>query len=102
MAAVMPGRCAAPPAPAMTTLKPCSLRALGEGDQPVGSAMSRDDPGVIADVERLKRLGGAAHDRPIRLAAHDDGDRLRRPAHRRPLMPESTRFMGLALKGRPQ
>ena len=29
-AAVMPGRCAAPPAPAMITLKPAALRALGE------------------------------------------------------------------------
>ena len=57
-AAVMPGRCAAPPAPAMMTLKPCSLRALGEGDEPVGRAMGRDDPRVIADAERFERLGG--------------------------------------------
>ena len=74
------------------------LRALGEGDQPVGRAMGGDDPRVVADAKRLERLGGAAHDRPIGLAAHDDGDRLRRPAHEAPPRPESTQFMGSRLK----
>ena len=80
-AAVMPGRCAAPPAPATITLKPLRLRALGEGDEPVGRAVGRDDARVVADAERLERLGGAAHHRPVRLAAHDDGDRFRRAVH---------------------
>jgi hypothetical protein len=60
--------------------------------------MGGDDQRLIADAKGLKRLGGAAHDRPIGLAAHDDGDRLRRPVHKRPPSRESTRFMGLRLK----
>jgi 2',3'-cyclic-nucleotide 2'-phosphodiesterase (5'-nucleotidase family) len=31
---------------------------------------------VVADAKRLKRLRSAMHDRPIGLAAHDDGDGL--------------------------
>ena len=85
----MPGRCAAPPAPAMMTLKPSRLRALGEGDEPVGGAMGGDDPRVIADAERFERLGGAAHDRPVRLAAHDDRDGL----SRRSTGPADARFV---------
>ena len=82
-AAVMPGRCAAPPAPAMITLKPAASRALGEGDQPVGRAMRRDDARVVADAELVERLGGAPHRRPVGLAAHDDRDGFGGDAHGR-------------------
>ena len=95
----MPGRCAAPPAPAMMTLKPSGFRALGEGDEPVGRAMGRDDPRVVADAERFERLGGAAHDRPIRLAAHDDRDRFWTPRSPAPPCGES-KSMDSAIKGR--
>ena len=81
------------------------LRALGEGDQTVGGAMGGDDPRLMSDAKRVQRLGGAAHDRPIRLAAHDDGDRLRAPLMRRsvhgPIDRVHGALMGLALKGRP-
>ncbi len=66
MAAVMPGRWAAPPAPAITTLKARRLGALGEGDQPVRGAVGRDDPGVVGDPERIQSLGGSAAWSPSR------------------------------------
>ncbi len=72
----MPGRCAAPPAPAMITFTPAALRALGEGVQPVGRAVGRDDALVVGDAERVERLGGVPHGRPVGLAAHDDRDGL--------------------------
>ena len=49
--------------------------ALGEGDQPVGRAVGRDDAVVMGDAERIERVGGVAERRPVGLAAHDDGDR---------------------------
>ena len=52
------------------------LRALGEGVEPVGRAVGRDDALVVADAERVERLGGMPHGRPVRLAPHDDRDRL--------------------------
>ena len=79
MAAVMPGRCAAPARAGDDDLEARGLRAFGEGDQPVGGAMGGDDPGVVTDAKRLERLGGAAHDRPIGLAAHDDGEQAWTP-----------------------
>ena len=93
------GRCAAPPAPAMTTFKPAAFAPLAKATMPVGGAMGRDDQRLIRDAERVERVGGAAHDRPVGLAAHDDGDRLRCFAHEAPPVPYSTQFMGLALKG---
>jgi hypothetical protein len=51
-AAVMPGRCAAPPAPAMITLKPSASRAAGEIVEPVGRAVGRDDARFVADAAR--------------------------------------------------
>ena len=43
LAASIPGRCAAPPAPAMIARKPAPGRRLGVGEQPVGRAVRRDD-----------------------------------------------------------
>ncbi len=99
-AAVMPGRCAAPPAPAMITLIARRPRALGEGDQPVGRAMRGDDARVVADAEFVERLGGAPHRRPVGLAAHDDRDGLGKGGHGR--LPEGERLgiMRAAIKGR--
>ena len=54
--------------------------ALGEGDHALRRAMGRDDARVIGDAERVERLGGVAHRRPVGLAAHDDGDGRRRQA----------------------
>ena len=41
--AAMPGRCAAPPAPAMITLRPRSLRRMGIIVEPLGRAVGRND-----------------------------------------------------------
>ena len=71
--AVMPGRWAAPPAPAMMILKPAALRALGKGEQPVRGAMGRDDVLFAGDAERGQGFGGMAHGVPVRLASHDNG-----------------------------
>ena len=49
--AVMPGRCAAPPAPAMITLKPAALAPLGEGVHPLRRAVGRDDLGLVGDAQ---------------------------------------------------
>ena len=77
-AAIMPGRCAAPPAPAMIDLEARLSRALGEGEQPLRRAVGGDDARLVGDAERVERLGGVAHGRPVGLAAHDDGDRAGR------------------------
>ena len=72
--AVMPGRWAAPPAPAMITLKPAASRALGEGVQPLRRAVGRDDLGLVGDAQLVQHVGGVLQRRPVRPAAHDDGD----------------------------
>ena len=56
------------------------LGALGEGVEPLGRAVGRNDPLVVADLERVESLGGVAHGRPVRLASHDDGDGFGRHA----------------------
>ena len=38
--------------------------------------MRRDDALVVGDAERVERLGGVPHGRPVRLAPHDDRDGL--------------------------
>ena len=50
--------------------------ALGEGIEPLRRAVRRDDMRIIIDVERIQRLGGMAERRPVRLAPHDDRDRI--------------------------
>ena len=82
IAAVMPGRCAAPPAPAMTTLKPAAFAPFAKAYEPVRGAMGRDDPGVIGHAEQAERLRGMAHGGPVGLASHDDRH-VRQPAHSR-------------------
>ena len=74
--AAMPGRCAAPPAPAMITLKPFSRRAAGKLVEPLGGAVRGDDARVVADFQGVERLGGVLHRGPVGLAAHDDRDRF--------------------------
>src|SRR5258708_4795986 len=51
------------------------LGALGKCEQPGRGAMRRNDVFFIGDSERIKGFGGVAHGIPVRLAAHDDGDR---------------------------
>ena len=73
-AAHMPGRCAAPPAPAMITFSPRSRAPRGILAQPVRRAMRRHDAGFVRHGQALQRLRGVAQRRPVRLAAHDDAD----------------------------
>ena len=56
--AVMPGRWAAPPAPAMITLSPRSPCAVGVGVEPLRRAVRRDDLGLVGDAELLEHVGG--------------------------------------------
>jgi hypothetical protein len=52
-----------------------SLRAAGEGIQPFGRAVGRNDARVMADLELVEGGGGMLHHLPVGLAAHDDGNR---------------------------
>ena len=72
--AVMPGRWAAPPAPAMITSMPraCARRCVFE--QQVGRAVGGDDAGLVGDAELVERLGRGAHRLPVGSRAHDDAD----------------------------
>lgn len=56
------------------------LGALGKGIEAFRRAVGGDDPRVVGDTERVERLGGVAHGRPVGLAAHDDGHRRRHVA----------------------
>ena len=50
------------------------LCAPGEIVEPFGRAVGGDDALVMRHAERIERLGGMAHRRPVGLAAHDDRD----------------------------
>ena len=52
----MPGRWAAPPAPAMMAFSPRAGGALGIGEHLVGHAVGRDDPRLVGDAEFLENL----------------------------------------------
>jgi hypothetical protein len=88
------------PGPRDDNLEARALRPLCESDEPVGRAMGGDDARLISNAQIGESLGGSAHDRPVRLAAHDDRDRLRYAIHRRPPAGES-KSIKIALSGRP-
>ena len=71
--AVMPGRWAAPPAPAMMTSRP---RCGGGGvfEQQVGVRWAETTRTSCGNAELLECLGGGPHRVPVRLRAHDDAD----------------------------
>ena len=73
-AAVIPGRCAAPPAPAMMTSRPALLGARGVLEEEIGRAVRAHDPDLERDAELLERVGGVGHRLPVGLRAHDDAD----------------------------
>ena len=70
----MPGRCAAPPAPAMMTFRPRCASVAGIVAQPVRRPMCGHDPCLVRHRQPVERLGGMAQRRPVGLAAHDDAD----------------------------
>ena len=76
--AVMPGRWAAPPAPAMITRSPRSAAVRGVLVHHVGRAVRGDDADLVGDAELGEHVDGALHHRQIGVAAHDHADeRLR-------------------------
>ena len=72
--AVMPGRWAAPPAPAMMTSMPRACARRGVFEQQVGSAVRGDHAGLVGDAELVERFGRGAHRLPVGSRAHDDAD----------------------------
>ena len=73
-AAVMPGRCAAPPAPAMMTSRPRSRARAGVFEQQIRRAVRGDDADLERDAETLERIGRGLERLPVRRRAHDDAD----------------------------
>ena len=69
--ATIPGRCAAPPAPAITDLKPSRLCRLGVLHHQVGGSVSRHHPRLMGDREVGEHSRRATHCLPIGVAAHD-------------------------------
>ena len=72
--ASIPGRWAAPPAPAMMTRSPRAAAALAVGDHLLRHPVCRDDVGLVGDPELPQALRRLAHHRPVAVAAHDDAD----------------------------
>ena len=70
----MPGRWAAPPAPAMITSRPRASARGGVLEQQVGRAVGGDTRTSNGTPSCLERLGGVAHRLPVGLGAHDDAD----------------------------
>ena len=69
-AASMPGRWAAPPAPAMMHRSPAPRRLLGVAEEQVGRAVGGDHPPLIAISNSRSRRHGVLHDLPVRVASH--------------------------------
>ncbi len=80
-AAVMPGRCAAPPAPAMITRRPRTSADAGVLEEEVGRPVRGDDALLERDLELLERLGGVPHRLPVGAGAHDQPDERRVLGH---------------------
>ena len=87
----MPGRWAAPPAPAMSTRSPRPAASCPKASMSRGRAVGRDDAHLVGHAEALEHLDGALHDGKVRRAAHDDGDQ-RRPARSPPAPPSAGRY----------
>ena len=70
--ASMPGRCAAPPAPAMMTRSPRPAAADPYPTISRGHTVGGHHVGLVGDAELVQGVRGRAHHRPVRIAAHDD------------------------------
>ena len=70
----MPGRWAAPPAPAMITLTPPSRAPLAKAASRSGVRCAETMRDVVGDAELVEGVGGFLQRRPVGLAAHDDGN----------------------------
>ena len=92
----MPGRCAAPPAPAMMHLQPAipGGHRIRRADGRACGGRRRSAPHA-ARRARASIVGGMRQGRPVRLAAHDDPDQrrgIRRRWHLRRCCPGSAGF----------
>ena len=73
-AATMPGRWAAPPAPAMITFRPWRLGALREFRHPRRRAVGRHDLLEVGHAELVEHGSRVRHRVPVGLRSHDHGD----------------------------
>ena len=73
----MPGKWAAPPAPAIMTCKPRDCALLRVRIHPIRRAMSRYDSLFVRDFERIQDIRRATHGRPVGLTTHYDADAWR-------------------------
>ena len=79
--AAMPGRWAAPPAPAIRTRSPRSAAEFGVLPEHVGGPVRGDDPHLVGDLELGQDLDRALHHPQIGVAAHDHADERCRAGH---------------------
>ena len=80
----MPGRCAAPPAPAMITRKPARTRVLRVLEHVVGHAVRGQHARLVGDAEGVELRDGVLHDLPVAVAAHHHARQRCRLALRHP------------------
>ena len=90
----MPGRWAAPPAPAMMAARPRDFGRGGVFEQQVGGAVRRNHLHFVRDAQLFEQLGSRLERLPVGLRTHDDADQLVSFAK------SSTRVLG-ARSGRP-
>ena len=72
--ASMPGRCAAPPAPATRTRRPSLLGAAAVLDHLLRHPVRRDDVDLARHAELLEHDDRRLHDGPVRVRPHDHTD----------------------------
>ena len=72
--ATMPGRCAAPPAPAMTTRRPRASACCAYSYHALRGAVRTDDGQLVGYGQLVENRRRFFHDRQVRVAAHDDAN----------------------------
>ena len=91
-AASMPGRCAAPPAPAMMHAQAARAGVLGVFEHVVGHPVRGQHARLVGDAERVELRGRVPHDLPVAVAAHHHADQRRRLALCHPFPLRTRRF----------
>ncbi len=79
-AAVMPGRCAAPPAPATITLSPRAAARRGVLEEQVRRAVRAHDLRLGGHAELVERLHRVTHRFPVASGPHDHAHHRLRPS----------------------
>ena len=69
-----PGRCAAPPAPAMMQRRPRGAGVLRVLEHVVGHPVRGQHARLVGDAEGVELRDRVAHDVPVAVAAHHDAD----------------------------